>query len=191
MKMNNNDFLKAESYFAYQHLKTCLKAEVQKGIRPFSWFRTIHRAVKCHDRRFYFWFRIWSYFVQTNKFNLGNFAKKKAFFLNLKYATDIHPAAEIGPGLRLAHMRGVVVREGAVIGCNVTIYQGVTIGVKNNNDPGFIKIGDNVMVGANSCLIGNLRIGSNVTIGAMSLINKDVPGDTVVFSSNKMVVKYG
>lgn len=176
---------------ALQHLKECFQKEVQKGNKSFSWIRTIHRAVRCHERRFYFWFRLWSYFVQTNKFNLRKTAKKKVFYLNQKYTTDINPAAKIGPGLRLAHVRGIVIREGAVIGSNVTICQGVTIGIKNNDDPGCIRIGDNVMVGANSCLIGNLRIGSNVTIGAMSLINKDVPDDAVVFSSNNIVVKKG
>jgi serine O-acetyltransferase len=189
MKMKNDEFFRVESYFAYRHLRQCLKAEVQKGTRPFSWFRTFHRAIKCPERRFYFWFRLWSYFVQSNKFHLRNYAKKKVHYLNQKYTTDINPAAKIGPGLRLAHIRAIVVREGAVIGSNVTLCQGVTIGIKNNFDPGVIRIGDNVMVGANSCLIGNLQIGNNVTIGAMSLINKDIPDNAVVYSSNEIIVR--
>lgn len=189
MKNINDELFKVENYFAYCHLKECLRSEVQKGNKPFSWPRTIHRAMKCPERRFYFWFRLWSYFVRTNKFNLRKYAKIKVYYLNQKYTTDINPAAKIGPGLRLAHIRAIVVREGAIIGNNVTICQGVTIGIKNNLDPGVIRIGDNVMVGANSCLIGNLQIGNNVTIGAMSLINKDIPDNTVVYSSNEIIIR--
>ncbi len=185
----NSESLASSVSSDYAHLKRCLKVEVQMGEHNFSWWRTIHKAIKCPNRRFYFWFRIWSYIYKSNKFNLRKFAKKRAYYLNQKYAIDISPASTIGPGLRLTHKCGIVIREGAVIGSNVTICQGVTIGIKNKNDPGKIIIGDNVMVGANCCLIGNLRIGRNVTIGAMSLINKDIPDGKVAFSTNTITTK--
>ncbi|ELQ6874916.1 serine acetyltransferase, partial [Escherichia coli] len=66
---------------------------------------------------------------------------------------------------------------------NLRIRQNTTIGIKSLTDePGMVYIGDNVDIGANSCIIGNISIGDNVIIGAMSFINKDIPPDTLVYT---------
>lgn len=189
MKELSKDLLNVENYLAHYTLKQCLLVEVQKGNKPFSWFRTIHRAAKCQDRRFYFWYRVWCYFYQTNKFGLKKTAKKRMAILNAKYSSDIHPAAKIDAGLSLRHLTGVIIRADCVIGKNAVIRQGVTIGMRKSTDTGGVRIGDNVEIGANSCIIGDINIGDNVTIGALTLVNKDIPNNQIVYSQNTLVLK--
>lgn len=189
MKNLDREFINIEHYFALRHLKECLKEEVQKGDKPFSWRITLRRAIKCRDRRFYFWFRLWRFFYATNKYNLHSMAKRKTVKLNREYNIDINPRSTIGPGLKIVHFTGIVIRGNCNIGKNAIIRQNVTIGDKSDNDIGLSYIGDNVEIGANSCIIGNIRIGENVTIGAMSLINKNVPNNSVVYSLNSIITK--
>lgn len=172
----------------YKSLTECLRAEVQKGDKPFSWARTIRRVIKCSDRRFYFWLRIWCYLYQTNKFGMKGFAKRRMRKLNRANSIDINPAARIGAGLKIVHFTGIVIRGNTVIGKNAVLRQNVTIGARNDTDEGYSVIGDNVELGANSCLIGDIRIGDNVIIGAMSFINKDVPDNHVVYSPKGVVM---
>ncbi|BDH45949.1 hypothetical protein TUM12370_19930 [Salmonella enterica subsp. enterica serovar Choleraesuis] len=72
------------------------------------------------------------------------------------------------------------IAERARIGSGFTIRQNSTIGsIIGMADDAVITIGDNVDIGANSCLIGPITIGDNVTIGAMAFVNKDIPADSV------------
>lgn len=172
------------------HLKSCLRAEVMKSEKKFSWTRTVHKAFKCPDRRFHFWWRIANYLYRTGK------AKKTATSINRKlrnkYGLDLKMGAFIGEGLSISHYVGIVVADCCIIGKNLYIKQNTTIGVKVTNQKGTIIIGDNVEIGANSCIIGeNIRIGSNVMIGAMSFINKDIPDNCIVYTekNNKIILK--
>ncbi|TCB94832.1 serine acetyltransferase [Enterobacter wuhouensis] len=173
----------------YLNLTECLKEEVQKGSKSFSWARTIRRAIKCKDRRFYFWYRIWTYFYQTNKYGLSHFAKNRMSSLNRKYSIDINPKARIGAGMKIVHFSCIVMRGHTVIGKNAVIRQGVTIGARRDEDVGFTTIGDNVEIGANSCILGDISVGHNVTIGALTFINKDIPDNSVVYSSKEMFIR--
>nr|BAO45890.1 serine acetyltransferase [Acacia mangium] len=92
------------------------------------------------------------------------------------FAVDIHPGAKIGRGILLDHATGVVVGETAVIGNNVSILHNVTLGgtgkVSGDRHP---KIGDGVLIGAGTCILGNIKIGDGAKIGAGSVVLKDVP----------------
>ncbi|KAK9072246.1 hypothetical protein SSX86_008679 [Deinandra increscens subsp. villosa] len=94
-------------------------------------------------------------------------------------ALDIHPGAKIGRGLLLDHATGVVVGETAVIGDNVSILHNVTLGGtgKSGGDR-HPKVGDGVLIGAGTCVLGNVRIGEGAKIGAGSVVVKDVPART-------------
>ncbi len=170
----------------YSHLKKCLQKEVLKSDRAFSWMRVIHRAWKCPDRRFYFWFRLWGYFFKAKKGFISRYAKKKLIKLNREYAIDISPLATIAEGLEIRHFPGLVIRPDCEIGKNIVLRQSITIGQKTRGDKGKTVIGDNVNVGANSCIIGDITIGSNVTIGAMSFVNKDIPDNHIVYTRKEM-----
>jgi len=94
---------------------------------------------------------------------------------------DIHPGAKIGKGFFIDHATGVVIGETAVIGDDVTIYQGVTLGgVSSEKGKRHPTIGDRVVIGANATVLGNIRIGNDVRIGAGSVVVKDVPGNSTV-----------
>jgi serine O-acetyltransferase len=106
----------------------------------------------------------------------------------LAYATtavtgiEIHPAARIGRGLFIDHGVGVVIGETAEVGDDVTIYQGVTLGgtgfARGKRHP---TVGNEVMIGAGSALLGPIVIGERSKIGANSVVIHDVPpGSTVV-----------
>lgn len=95
------------------------------------------------------------------------------------FAVDIHPGARIGRGILLDHATGVVVGETAVIGNNVSILHNVTLGgtgkACGDRHP---KIGDGVLIGAGTCVLGNVRIEEGAKIGAGSVVLKQVPART-------------
>ncbi|RYR28004.1 hypothetical protein Ahy_B01g052091 [Arachis hypogaea] len=95
------------------------------------------------------------------------------------FAVDIHPGANIGRGILLDHATGLVVGETAVIGNNVSILHNVTLGgtgkASGDRHP---KIGDGVLIGAGTCILGNIKIGDGAKIGAGSVVLKDVPPRT-------------
>lgn len=109
-----------------------------------------------------------------------------------RFLTDIeiHPGAQIGSGFFIDHGSGVVIGETSVIGDNVHLYQGVTLGgtstQKTKRHP---TLGDNVVVGAGAKLIGAIDIGENVKIGAGSVVVTSVPSNaTVVGVPGRVVV---
>ena len=91
---------------------------------------------------------------------------------------EIHPAARIGRGLFIDHGAGVVIGETAEVGDDVTIYQGVTLGgtgfARGKRHP---TVGDEVMIGAGSALLGPIEIGDRSKIGANSVVIHDVPAE--------------
>jgi serine O-acetyltransferase len=106
---------------------------------------------------------------------------------------DIHPGATIGPGFFIDHGTGVVIGGTAIVGSNVTIYQGVTLGgtslQRKKRHP---TIGDNVTVGSGAAVLGDITIGENVKIGANSVVVKDVPpNSTVVGIPGRVVLQDG
>ena len=94
---------------------------------------------------------------------------------------EIHPSATIGRGLFIDHGSGVVIGETAVLGDNVTLFQGVTLGgtgkEKGKRHP---TIGDNVVIGAGAKVLGNITIGNNSMIGANAVVIRDVPEHSTV-----------
>lgn len=97
-----------------------------------------------------------------------------------RFANDISPYADIGPGLLLPHPVDVSIGGSVKIGKNATIRNGVSIeGLKTIGLP---CLGDNVTIGTGAKIIGPVRIGDNATIGALTLCVKDVPSNSVLWS---------
>jgi serine O-acetyltransferase len=94
---------------------------------------------------------------------------------------EIHPAAQIGAGLFIDHGTGVVIGETAVIGDDVTLYQGVTLGgtgfATGKRHP---TIEDNVTIGSGAKLLGPITVGHGAKIGANSVVITDVPPNSTV-----------
>ena len=124
--------------------------------------------------------------------------KKKHYFLArliaqrgaTKTGIDIHPGAKIGKGFFIDHGIGVIIGETAVVGDNVTLYQGVTLGgtgkEKGKRHP---TLRDNVMVSAGAKILGSFMIGENSKIGAGSVVLEEVPPNSTVVGVPGRVVK--
>ncbi|MBR4140034.1 MAG: serine O-acetyltransferase, partial [Lachnospiraceae bacterium] len=101
-----------------------------------------------------------------------------------------HPGATIGKGLFIDHGAGVIIGETAIIGDNVTLYQGVTLGgtgkEKGKRHP---TLEDNVMVSAGAKILGSFTIGENSKIGAGSVVLKAVPPNCTVVGVPGRIVK--
>ena len=94
---------------------------------------------------------------------------------------EIHPGARLGEGLFIDHGSGVVIGETAEVGQNVTIYQGVTLGgTGKETGKRHPTVGDNVVIGAGSLLLGSIIVGNNVRVGAGSVVVQNVPSNTTV-----------
>lgn len=135
--------------------------------------RIIHRFPLIYQNmKIIYLMRKTEYFFNRNK--------KIAFFLYKKRMQKLCTKLGIflninvfGPGLRIAHPFNIAVSGYAKIGSNCFIYQGVTIGV-NENEQGAPTIGNNVVIGAGAKIIGNIEIADNVCIGANAVVTKSI-----------------
>jgi serine O-acetyltransferase len=94
---------------------------------------------------------------------------------------EIHPGANIGEGFFIDHGMGVVIGETSVIGDNVTLYQGVTLGgTSHQRAKRHPTLGNNVVVGVGAQLIGDITIGDNTKVGAGSVVVTSVPANATV-----------
>ena len=94
---------------------------------------------------------------------------------------EIHPGATIGKNFFVDHGMGVVIGETAIVGDNVLLYQGVTLGgTGKETGKRHPTIGSNVVVGAGAKILGNIVIGDNSYIGANAVVIKDVPPNSTV-----------
>jgi len=92
------------------------------------------------------------------------------------FALDIHPGARIGKGIMIDHGTGVVIGETAVVGDNVSILHGVTLGGTGKEEGDrHPKIGDGVLIGAGASILGNIRVGNCSRVGAGSVVLSHVP----------------
>ncbi|TNL04627.1 serine acetyltransferase [Kosakonia cowanii] len=173
-------------------LKECLRLEVinRSGNKKFSWLKVFHRVLTNPGRRFYFWWRIASLMHRTQNPKLKRYSRKINRKLCRKYSIDIALDAKIGPGMKINHGYGIVIRPECVIGKKLNIRHGVTIGRKSNGDTkGKTVIGDYVDIGANTCIIGDVTIGHNVVIGAGSFVNKNIPDNVIVCNPRPLSIR--
>lgn len=107
-----------------------------------------------------------------------------------KTGIEIHPGATIGKGLFIDHGSGVIIGETAIVGDNVTLYQGVTLGgTGKETGKRHPTIEDNVMISAGAKIIGSFTIGENSKVGAGSVVLKEVPPNCTVVGVPGHVVK--
>lgn len=132
-------------------------------------YRVAHRL---YERKHFFWAR---------------YVSQRAV---RKTGIEIHPGAKIGKGFFIDHGTGVIIGETAVIGDNVTLYQGVTLGgTGKEHGKRHPTIGDNVMISAGAKVLGSFTIGANSKVGAGSVVLSEVPPDSTVVGVPGRVVK--
>ncbi|MEM7184689.1 MAG: serine acetyltransferase [Spirochaetota bacterium] len=105
----------------------------------------------------------------------------KVWFKWIQIITGIELPCEVklGNNFRIDHFGGIIISGFASFGDNCTIRHGVTVGLKNVEDPGAPQIGDNVDIGAGAKLLGKIKIGNNVSIGANAVVLQDIPNNSV------------
>lgn len=103
---------------------------------------------------------------------------------------EIHPGAQIGRRFFIDHGMGVVIGETTIIGDDVTLYQGVTLGGTSwNKGKRHPTLGNNVVVGAGAKVLGPFDVGDNAKIGSNAVVTKQVPeGATVVGIPGRVIV---
>ena len=107
-----------------------------------------------------------------------------------KTGIEIHPGAQIGQNFFIDHGNGVIIGETAIIGNNVTLYQGVTLGgTGKEQGKRHPTVKDNVMISAGAKVLGSFTIGENSKIGAGSVVLQEVPPNSTVVGVPGRVVK--
>ncbi len=137
-----------------------------------------------HHIRFMYWYRKF----QTKPTAFRRFV---LYRFSRKFGLEISPKATIGEGLYLGHPYNITVGADAVLGRNVNLYKGCTIGKTNTGKhPGTPTIGNDVYVGINATLVGNIHIGDDVMIASNALVNMDVPPHSVVIGNPAKIIPH-
>ena len=136
---------------------------------PLLYFKGYH-AIQAHRINHHLWLqgrKTLAYFLQNRSSEV--------------FGVDIHPAAIFGKGIMIDHGTGIVIGETAVLGDDISLLHGVTLGgsgkESGNRHP---KISNGVLIGANASILGNIRINECAKIGAGSVVVNDVPAFTTV-----------
>ncbi|MCI9398555.1 MAG: serine O-acetyltransferase [Lachnospiraceae bacterium] len=132
-------------------------------------------------------YRIAHRLYQNGHFFLARWISQRAV---RKTGIEIHPGAVIGDNFFIDHGNGVIIGETAVVGNNVTLYQGVTLGgTGKEHGKRHPTIGDNVMISAGAKIIGSFKIGENSKIGAGSVVIEEVPPNCTVVGVPGRIVR--
>ena len=133
----------------------------------------------CYSGLHAVWFyRINHWLWNQHFFLLGRLLSQFARFLT---GVEIHPGAQLGRRLFIDHGVGVVIGATAIVGDDVTLYQGVTLGgTGKEHGKRHPTIEDNVVVGGGAKILGNITVGKNCRIGAGSVVLRNVPEDSTV-----------
>lgn len=137
------------------------------------------KAIRLHRRA--------NWFYRHGMFFIARWISQRA---SRKTGVEIHPAVKIGKRFFIDHGTGVVIGETAVIGDDVTIYQGVTLG-GTGKDTGkrHPTIGNNVMIGAGAKVLGPLVIGDNSRIAAGAVVLSDIPSNSTAVGVPAKIVR--
>lgn len=135
--------------------------------------------------KYVFWMRTCSYLKSSGSdIYMYIFFPIARIILNhytYKFGISISSNTKIGSGFYVGHFGGIIVSDRTIIGKNLNISQGVTIGQANRGqNKGYPTLGDNIYLGPGAKIVGAVHIGNNVCIGANCVVTKDIPDNSVV-----------
>lgn len=153
--------------------------------------RTPLEVVLCYPGLHAIWLHRLNHFLWNAGLKTpGRFMSHLTRFLT---GIEIHPGAQIGRRFFIDHGMGVIIGETAVIGNDVTLYQGVTLGgtgkKRGKRHP---TVEDGVVIGSGAKVLGNITVGRNSQVGSGSVVVKDVPPNcTVVGIPGRIIIRDG
>lgn len=152
------------------------------GKSKFSFFSFFKLFYLQPNFRYMFFFRVNNHFSKTHPF--GFIGRIWIHFLKTKYGLQIYTKTKIGKGFLLNHYGNILINQGAKIGENCNVGQGVSIGnVSRGKLKGCPTIGNRVWIGPNAVVVGKITIGNDVLIAPLTYVNRDIP-DRAVVSGN-------
>ena len=129
-------------------------------------------------------------YQKTNNFLLKNFYKILFKISLTAYHIELSGDTSIGGGLYIGHPYGITINPAAILGENINIHKGVTIGQENRGKrKGVPIIGNCVWIGVNSTIVGKIVIGDDVLIAPNTYVNCDIPSHSIVFG-NPCIIKH-
>ena len=141
--------------------------------------QSVLEVLLCYSGLHALWFHRFNHWLWKHNFRL--LARWLSQVARLLTAIEIHPGAEIGRRLFIDHGMGVVIGETAIVGDDVTLFQGVTLGgTGKEHGKRHPTIEDNVVVGGGAKILGNIIVGKNCRIGAGSVVLRNVPDNSTV-----------
>jgi serine O-acetyltransferase len=141
--------------------------------------RTQLEVLLCYPGLWAVWIHRVSHWLWRKKLRLP--ARLLSQFARFITGVDIHPGALLGRRLFIDHATGVVIGETAIVGSDVTMYQGVTLGgTGKGHGKRHPTVCDNVFIGNNANILGNVTVGENSRVGAGSVVLTDVPPNSTV-----------
>lgn len=146
-----------------------------------KWLSTVEIWKKCINPNLHYVF-IFRKCQQFSRNSIqGKFWRMVLRHHQIKYGFQIYPETQIGEGFYLGHWGSLVINPNTKIGKNCNIAQGVTIGQQNRGkNEGVPEIGNDVWIGTNAVIVGNIKIGNNVLIAPNSYVTFDIPDNSVV-----------
>ncbi|MEJ5201454.1 MAG: serine O-acetyltransferase [Anaerolineales bacterium] len=164
-----------------------MKSDIQAVFERDPAARSTLEVILCYPGLHAVWGYRLAHWLWTHRLKL--FGRLVSHLVRGLTGVEIHPGAKICPSLFIDHGMGVVIGETAEIGCNVTMYHGVTLGgVSLNKGKRHPTIQDNVVIGAGAKILGAITIGEGSRIGANAVVVKDVPPNSVVVGVPGQVV---
>lgn len=148
---------------------------------PLSKLTFKHKLFMPLEVKYLILFRTASFYFEKKAFFRKHYYNFKLIKLTKKTQMNIPSETSIGEGFYIGHLGRIIINPQSQIGKNVNIATGVTIGRVNRGDKkGVPTIGNNVWIGTNSVIVGNITIGDDVLIAPLTYINQDIPSHSIV-----------
>ena len=158
---------------------TRIREDVRSVLERDPAARSRIEVLLCYPGLWAVWYHRIAHRLRVMKLRL--LARLLSQFARLLTGVDIHPGALLGRRLFIDHATGVVIGETAIVGSDVTLYQGVTLGgTGKGQGKRHPTLCDGVFVGNNANVLGNITIGQNSRVGAGSVVLTDVPPNSTV-----------
>lgn len=173
-------------------LKDCITADLYRYCKDTSLKSFLKTYINSEGFKFTVWLRL-CYFGRKKKitrYTIFPFCRIIYKYYKYKYGYDIPYACEIGKGLLIFHIGGIVF-SAARCGVNLTLSQNTTVGMKiKSGNKEFPTIGNNVYIAPGAAIIGGINVGDNVAVGTNCVLTKSVPDNAVVVGVPGKAISY-